>query len=154
MKPFERILFPTDFSEISRNALETAISLAKRLGASIDILHVWTPVLPAVPFTPLVVPGGPQQLVSEGAHTTAEQQLANLMHSLDDDRGVEFTARLEVGDVGDTLVDATSEYDLVVMGTHGRSGLSRLFLGSVAQKVVRLSSCPVLTVRPSHRSPG
>jgi nucleotide-binding universal stress UspA family protein len=142
-----RILVPTDFSEHSQRATEYALSLAERMGASVDVLHVWEPPAHLEPETLVLVPGDlGTPLEVEGLaragrllHAWAERYQAS---------PVPLRVHLERGPAADTIVHfAQGGYDLVVMGTHGRTGLARLFMGSVAQKVAARASCPVLTVQ-------
>ena len=145
-QPIRRILVPTDFSEHAQRALEYALSLAERMGTSIDVLHVWEPPRYLESQLFVNVPGeGNTSLETLGlAH--AGRILRSWLapyHS----RSVPLHAHLERGAAADTIVHfARQGYDLVVMGTHGRTGLSRLMMGSVAKKVVTLSQVPVLTV--------
>lgn len=144
----ERILHPTDFSEPAKQALEYAKALCERFDAELHALHV-LPNLAAVPLSP----GGfvPPQLTrsQQEYRREAAEQLAALVpadwqakhpvHRVTD-QGPAFLAIIEYA--------READIDLIVMGTHGRSGLSQMMMGSVAEKVVRKSRCPVLTVRP------
>lgn len=145
-----RILVPTDFSEHSRRALEQALVLAEKMGASIDLLHVWEP--------PWSVNADAVTMMAGSATTTAETtglaQAGRDLHAWVEQYGkgsVTVRPHVEQGPPPDTLLRVIEEgkYDLVVMGTHGRTGLARLVLGSVAQKVAARAPCPVLTVRSS-----
>lgn len=147
--PLQRILVPIDFSDCSLNALEYAALVAQRTKASIRVLHVLEPVCYGLDFTlshasqreeaRARLTGRLNALVSafQGAQLTAEQQL----------RG---------GLPADSILEAAAEgpADLIIMGTHGRRGLSHTFWGSVAESVLRKSSCPVLTVRSPKFQPG
>lgn len=130
---YKRILFATDFSESARHALSEGASLARRLGAEIHLIHVLAlhDADPAVASDLLLsaVPPGAEDVVKE--------------------RQVVRALRPELG-----IVHAAREggYDLIVLGTHGRTGLKHVVMGSVAERVVQLAGCPVLTVRqPGHR---
>ncbi|HEY0093043.1 MAG TPA: universal stress protein [Archangium sp.] len=145
-QPIRRILVATDFSEYSRRAMEYALSLAERMNASIDLLHVWEPPPHLESESLMMVPGEPgTPLESSGL-----AQAGRLLHAWSERyhaHSVPLQVHLERGSAADTIVRfAHSGYDLVVMGTHGRTGLARLFMGSVAQKVVARATCPVLTV--------
>lgn len=145
-----RILVPIDFSECSGAAFTTAVELAGKLGAKITLLHVWDiPFLwPSVGDTMVTVPAEEPmtvaQLVKKRAHEELQRFLADYAHA-----GVEVTSRLEMGDPMQTICSVAQDgtHDLVVMGTHGRTGFSRVLAGSVAENVVRHSPVPVLTVR-------
>ena len=148
--PFKKILVPVDFSEPSTVALETAVALAKDYDASLTIVHGYEPLAVAVP---------------EGYQLFTEEQLNRMFEEFQRELA-EQRRRAELA--GARRVDtellhgfAVSEiqnfaqqcnFDLIVMGTHGRRGLSHAFLGSVAERVVRLAPCPVLTVRAARAS--
>ncbi len=143
MLPIHTILHPTDFSERSRFALRLAGALARDYGARLILLHV------AVP--PVVVYG-------EGAILpTPEEERDQLLAELEQLQvpGVHVEHRLEEGDPVAEIVRVAEESraDLIVMGTHGRTGFGRLLMGSVAERTLRKAPCPVLTVRaPFPRS--
>jgi nucleotide-binding universal stress UspA family protein len=145
-----RILVPVDFSEPSRAALDYAATLARTFGATLDVLHVWE----APSFAPRA--SGMVSL-SAGEPSLNELVQRNANEALDDfveearKRGISIqSARTEMGVPWHTIVNVaeTGNYDLVVLGTHGRTGLPRVLLGSVAENVVRHAHCPVMTVRP------
>ncbi len=143
MKPFARILVPTDFSEPSARALALAIELARSFDARVVLLHVWS-----MPYT----------AYSEGLTWPAEPMARAAQKALDDEhaRAVALypktDAVLRQGGEWAQILEAIGAHDidLVVMGTHGREGLPRFFVGSVAEHVVRMSTVPVMTVGP-HR---
>lgn len=143
-----RILVPTDFSPHADRALCYATTLAHRLGAELDLLHVvddpfasgaWTS---AEIYVPTVV-----ELVNDFIDS-AKQRLAKLTEGA---AALGLTVHVEVvtGRAAQAIIDhaAANGCDLIVMGTHGRTGLSHAILGSVAEQVVRRASCPVLTIR-------
>lgn len=142
--PYKRILCPVDFDDYSRSALEHAAALAESGQGTLYVLH-------AVRINPLVAqgltegPAAPEMLDSQEqfASTQIEQMLAGLPSQ------VTPQVMIEVGDPGVCITDAAIKVDadLVVIATHGRRGLMHLVLGSVAEKVVRESPAPVLTVR-------
>lgn len=144
-----RILVPTDFSECSHRALEYAELLAERFGSTIDLIYVWE-VPPYIPPESMVgVPGHDTQTLLQVAHQNAEQEMQRFTRELKE-RGVKIgRALLDSGDPGRTIVEVADDegYDLIIAGTHGRTGFSHLIMGSVAEKIVRHSRCPVLTVR-------
>lgn len=141
-----RILVPVDFSPCSRAALEQAAFLASRLGATLEVLHVWEPSGFVGPDTLAVVPVTAGQPGWEEARASVRREVERI---LPDGAGAAAVGiRVEAGAPADTiLAAAASGADLVVMGTHGRRGLARLLLGSVAEAVLRRAPCPVLTVR-------
>jgi len=145
MKPFEKILVPTDFSEHSQFALGYAADLAKRYDAVLTLVHVY----PIVNYA-----------AAEGFALYTPQQLAVLLSELSDRlkaeetelvaEGVRVTGSLLQGDAYKELLELSAQYDLIVMGTHGRTGFRHALLGSVAEKLVRTARCPVLTVCRDH----
>ncbi len=146
----KRILVPTDFSEHSHNALRYAAAFADKFGAEIYLLHVFQDL--AV-FQPDAVTVGPP------AAPPLEQMTAAARAALDQAVSQLHLERLTVhpevreGSPFDEIVRLAQEkdVDLIVMGTHGRGWLAHVLLGSVTEKVVRKSPCPVLTVRhPEH----
>ena len=141
----KRILVPLDFSEQSARALAYAKMLAEACGASLDLLHVVPN--PYVSDASGLYTSLPQAFLDDferEARTRLEETLTAV------EQGT-FTVQYAV-QTGDPLVEIV-EYarhapvDLIVMGTHGRTGVSHLLLGSVAERVVRTASCPVVTVR-------
>jgi nucleotide-binding universal stress UspA family protein len=143
---FTHILVPTDFSEPSDAALDYAKGLAARFGASLHLLHVvddpYRSVMSAEVFVP-EVEGYRDDLVAD-----AITRLKDRLRSSDIEH-LRATADAVIGTAAWSIVEyaAAHEIDLIVMGTHGRSGVSHLLMGSVAEKVVRTAPCPVLTLR-------
>jgi universal stress protein A len=141
-----KILFPTDFSPASTDALAWATSLARDSGATMVIIHVEEP--------PMAYGGGELYLdVEENDREELRKALVNVV-PLDAD--VPFEHKLLVGDPATSICEtAENEHaDLIVMGTHGRTGLTRLLMGSVAEAVVRRANCPVLTVKQAAQVPA
>lgn len=145
-----RILVPVDFSECSGAAFTYACELARKLDAKVTLLHVWdVPFLwPSVGDTMVTVPAEEPMTVAQLVKKRASEEIARFLND-NAPRGVEVTARLEMGDPARVVCDYAqkSNHDLVVMGTHGRTGLSRVLAGSVAENIVRHCAVPVLTVR-------
>lgn len=138
MLPIKTILYPTDFSERSIDAFRLACSLARDYGARLVVLHVYPPPLSYAEMVARRPPDG------------FAQQLWEELHQLHrPDPGLEVEYWLEEGDAAPLIVSVAIDRhcDLIVMGTHGRTGLSRLLMGSVAEKVLRTAPCPVLTVK-------
>lgn len=143
MLSIRRILVGVDFSETSQEALSVATDLAARLGADLVLLHVYQ--IPAFAFPETIVPAPPEtidRLIEESARHL--EGLADRPRAA----GVRTTTELVAGAPFVELVArAHRGIDLVVLGTHGRTGLRHALLGSVAEKVLRRSPVPVLTVR-------
>ena len=141
------ILAPTDFSPFSKQAVEYAFELAQKFGAKLLLLHAIE--MPAYPVEGYVPPGAAGSLL-EDLERNARLELANLLPEAES-RGVELARHVIVGSPYRKILEtaAAEKVDLIVMATHGRTGLSHLLMGSVAERVVRLAPCPVLTMRPS-----
>jgi nucleotide-binding universal stress UspA family protein len=143
---FRRILHPTDFSKASGVAFTKAVSLAKQNRAQLTLVHVLSPV------TPYVGDGyvSPQayEALERGARRGAQRRLAALLKKAAK-AGVRARSLLLEGIAYDQIarISRAKRADLIVMGTHGRTGFSRFFMGSVAERVIPLAPCPVLTVR-------
>ncbi len=139
-----RILAPTDFSDISDRCVEQAVELARLLGSEVVLLHAVEPVVMAGDLF------GASAIVNVTAEVqrAARQGLALRLERLRKKRGIRCRSVLVNGTAAVAIVDAAARLraDLIMMATHGRSGLSHLFLGSVAERVVRGARCPVLTV--------
>ena len=144
----ECILFPTDFSECGRAAEKYAQALAERFGAELHVLHVLADVLMMMPDpgSALILP----QNYLVDMKREAEQALDKILPEKAS-RGLRIIRATRMGNTSAEIVDYADEtnVDLIVVGTHGRGGLAHMFLGSVAEKVVRTAHCPVLTVRPA-----
>lgn len=138
MLPIHTILHPTDFSERSESAFQLACALTRDYGARLVVLHVAATVPP-------LASGEALPPDTESQRREAKDHLDRL-----EVRGADVRAerRLEEGEPVTEIFRVAQEIDasLIVLGTHGRTGLSRLLMGSVAEQVVRKSACPVLTV--------
>jgi len=138
MLPIHTILHPTDFSEPSEFAFRLACSLARDYRAKLIVLHVvHLPV--AVYGEGAVVANSPEY----------DEELRASLQRIEAPPGIELVHRLEEGVPAEEIVTVAGivAADLIVMGTHGRRGLKRLLMGSVAEQVLRQAACPVLTVR-------
>jgi nucleotide-binding universal stress UspA family protein len=146
MLALRTILHPTDFSDYSAYAFRLACALARDYGARIVVLHVATP--PVVVYGEGVLPPEP-----EGYKERLREQLHQVVSQ---DPKVPVEHRLVEGDAATEILRLAGETkcDLIVMGTHGRTGLGRLLMGSVAEQVVRKAPCPVLTVKTPQRLPS
>lgn len=146
---WKTILVPHDFSSCANHASALARDVARIHGARLHLLHV-AELPPMMGPTTAVVPdeGGAPINVRDYALRSSDAHLADLANRLRAD-GVEVTYSSALGNVASEIAEAVAREaaDLVVMGTHGRSGLAHVVLGSVTEKVVRHSKVPVLTVR-------
>jgi universal stress protein A len=146
MRAFRRIVFPTDFSSASRPALRKAVALAKSERAQLIVVHV----LSALPVTPggYVSPRVWDDL-ERGQRTDAERQLRSVVAKAKAGGARASGALIDFGVTHEQIVRYAKKKraDVIVMGTHGRTGLTRALLGSVASRVLSAAKCPVLTVR-------
>jgi nucleotide-binding universal stress UspA family protein len=145
MKPFKKILVPVDFSLHSAEAIRTGADLSRRFDAALTLVHVYEPAAYALP---------------EGYVLYTAQQLADLLSEFEKrlaaaKRDAEAAGGLRVethqlqGGAAVEIVEFANKnaIDLIVMGTHGRTGLKHALMGSVAERVVRTAPCPVLTLK-------
>jgi len=149
MRPVERILIATDFSDCSTRAVAYGAELAAVLRAPVVLVHALVPVLPIA---------GPEGYVPQPPPDDTEQLLAALDRVRAHIRGhgvAEVDAVMVHGPAAQEIVKTAVDRhcDLIVMGTHGRRGLSHLILGSVAEDVVRRANCPVVTVNRRAAQP-
>jgi nucleotide-binding universal stress UspA family protein len=145
VRSIRKILVPTDFSETSGAAYETAIELSERLGADLCLVHVHQ--VPAYVFPDGLLPLSPDLLEEMERAVVAElERQAQRARAA----GLRVSVRSRTGVVHQEILDQAKAWaaELIVMGTHGRSGFSHALLGSVAERVLRKAPCPVLTVGP------
>src|SRR5882724_6448239 len=145
---FRSILVPVDYSEPSRRALELALSLDE--GAEVTVVHAWD--RPSYVGEQLVAhPDGSRRSLSELIRENAEREMTEFLARVTSGRKT-FKHRLITGDPVTAIIGEASKlgYDLLVVGTHGRTGMTKLLLGSVTEKLIRLSPIPVLTVPPAR----
>jgi len=140
MTTFRTIVFATDFAECSQPAFDLACALARDYGAELRITHISPePIIAVADGMTMEIPSG-----------MLEETEAKLKAVRPADPAVKYTHRLARGDVAAEIVRVAADgpADLIVMGTHGRSGIGRMILGSVAEAVLRHAPCPVMTVKP------
>ena len=142
----KRILVPIDFSDNSNKILQYGIFVAKQFEAKLDVIFVaqtfhdysefFEPHMPVIQF---------EEDLVVSARERMDSFLAENM-----DASVTFASKVLVGDVAEEILELvkTSNIDMLVMGTHGYKGLEKILFGSVAEKIVKMASCPVLTVNP------
>jgi nucleotide-binding universal stress UspA family protein len=144
MPEFRRILCPVDFSETSKRAFEYALALAARLGAEVDVIHVYYLSADALPEGIWEIP---RELEADLTNRLQQQLDELVQHWLQ--MGVKVTTSLYQGIPYVEITRAAKERgtDMIVIGTHGRTGLAHLLMGSVAERVVRLADVPVVSIR-------
>ena len=143
---YDTILVPTDGSEHADPAVDHALNLAERYGATVHVLFV---VDTSYPYADFDSPGVNWAAVTEAMETQGEQATESIRERLEAHDLPTVTAVEQATSIHRAILDYADEHDadLIVMGTHGRRGLDRYLLGSVTEKVVRLSDVPVLTVK-------
>ena len=143
-----RIMIPIDYSENSRAALAYGAELALGFGASLDIVHVWDRPTYLTDAVMVQHPGEAHKPIGELIRENAQRDMAEFLAEVSLPAGVSSSSRLVSGEPASALLAELKkgEHDLVVLSTHGRTGLAHLLLGSIAEKLVRLSPVPVLTV--------
>jgi nucleotide-binding universal stress UspA family protein len=146
------ILLPTDFSECANYALSYSTFLARQFSASIICVHVIEPVVPTVGYTGLTEPL-PLTDLSEQLEESAERELPKI-GACEECSGLEIEEVIVHGDAAAEIVRVARErqVDLIVISSHGRTGLGRILFGSTAESVVRHAPCPVLVVKPPQES--
>ena len=144
---FSRVLVPTDFSAPSDAALDYGRIVAGNLGASLHVLHVMDAPVITCPMCSAVYVDESPPIDTE----LFEDARTRLAHRVTANDRIQYAATTDIvfGTPARAIVSYASErgMDLIIMGTHGRSGMAHLLMGSVAEKVVRAAPCPVLTVR-------
>lgn len=141
-----RILIPVDYSEHSRAAVEYGCQIAERFGATLEVVHVWE--RPSYVSDAVVVASGSKKSLVDMIRDQAEAEMTEFLQGCRIPAGVALTHRLESGEPASTILSIAKnrQADLIVAGTHGRTGVRHLLLGSTAEKLVRLAPVPVLTV--------
>ncbi len=144
-----RILLPTDFSDYAKTASNYAYALTEQFGSELHLLHVVQDLVAMVPEPGLAFPPPGDYMVE--LQESAERALDQLLER-DWTQGKSIVKSTRQGPPFLEIIRYAkeNEIDLIVLGTHGRSGLAHALLGSVAEKVVRKAPCPVLTVRPDE----
>jgi nucleotide-binding universal stress UspA family protein len=149
MFPIEKIFCPTDFSEPSYEALKVAEELASQFSSELTLIHVVSPI-PSVP-DPAASTGSHLMEILKEIEASAEK---NLNKVIQEKISGEIQTRIMVvqGNPADEVarLAAIGNADLIVMATHGMTGWKKLVFGSVAEKVIRVASCPVLTIPAPH----
>lgn len=149
MAGFRRILAATDFTETSDRALDAALELARRLGASLTLMHAYEIPIVGVPDGALIATPELATRLGEASRSALEAAVKRV-----EGQGVQIESVLREGVAWEEIERVAEEIDadIIVIGTHGRRGLARALLGSVAENVIRTTHRPVLTIHgaPSH----
>ena len=143
MPAIRTILHPTDLSETSQAAFRLACALARDYKAELIVLHVYPPPVDGAEAVD-------RQRDADFENTLKEQ----IRRAAPEDPAIRMDYEIEEGSAAEVILEAAKTCDLIVMGTHGRTGLSRVLLGSTAERVVREAPCPVATVRPNVGVPA
>lgn len=145
MASFNKVLVPIDYSTHSEEAVRTAVDVAKRYSASITLVNVYEPIDRMVPEAYWVITPEQERRVL----AAFEERLGKAEKQMRDLGASSVATQLLQGEPAVRIVDYARDnvFDLIVMGTHGRTGLKHLLLGSVAERVLRTASCAVLVVK-------
>lgn len=148
-KLFSRILVPHDFSDAAAHALKQAVALALAHRGTITVQHVIEPFVLAADV-PLGL--GVDMMPDAASFVPLQRRaLETIVRKAVGSTGIRVRVRVDVGNPVQSIVDAARRASAIVIATHGRTGLGHLLLGSVAERVVRHSPVPVLTIRARHR---
>lgn len=145
---FKKILCPLDFSEFTKEVVAYAADIAKRYRAELHVLHVIPNLTYFTPYESFLTP---ENLVAieKNIQDEVDRDFKKVLGTVDID--VRKAVRTGVAFVEIIDYAKTEGIDLIVMGTHGRSGIEHILIGNVAEKVVRKSPCPVMTIRPKGK---
>ena len=143
----KKIIFPTDFSEASYNALEYAVYMSKMFNAELELVHV---VFDETYLVTMYVPQGTLQGFLGELENGAQQHMDEFLQNCDILKDVKYTTHLLKGTPYSEIIKYADESgaDLIVIGTHGRTGIEHVLFGSTAEKIISRANCPVLTVKP------
>jgi nucleotide-binding universal stress UspA family protein len=149
MTSIKKILAPIDFSEVSNRSLDYAVDLAAQINAAVLVVHVYEIPVYGFPEGAIITPPDVAADLADRAQKSLDAAVSARRQ-----RGVEISGTLSNGSPREEILRLAKEChaDIIVMGTHGRRGLPRALLGSVAERVVRTSEIPVLTVRGPQES--
>lgn len=138
----KKILVPVDFSDCSRKALQYALPFARQFNAKLVLLHVIEPFIPVPEMTAVNF-----DAIRKQTHQAAQEEILALQKSIPAEVASEIVIREGSPHVEIALATKQLGVDLIIISTHGRTGLAHVFMGSTAERVVRHADCPVLTVR-------
>ena len=145
---FKKILCPVDFSQFTQEVVDYAVDLAKKYGAELHVMHVVPNMTYFTPYESFLTPEN-LVAVEKKIQDDVERDFAKLLKNTD----IPTKTAIRTGVAFVEIIDyaKTESIDLIVMGTHGRSGIEHILIGNVAEKVVRKSPCPVMTIRPKGK---
>ena len=145
---FNKIVCPIDFSEFTNEIVDYAVSIAKKFNAELHLFHVIPNLNYFTPYESFLTP---ENLVAieKNISTEVDRDFDKIIKKID----ISVKKIVKTGVTFVEIIDyvKTEAIDLIVMGTHGRSGIEHILIGSVAEKVVRKAPCPVLTIRPKGK---
>lgn len=146
MQPYKKILCPVDFSEFSKVALRQAAMLAKQMGGTLGVFHAYQNPAYILPMSGYV---GPTADMIGRLRQQLTEELEGLARTCEEEQGVKAEIAMREDIPYKAICDFAKEWnaDVVVMGTHGRTGLAHALTGSVAERVVRMAPCSVLVTR-------
>ncbi|ACF14956.1 UspA domain protein [Chloroherpeton thalassium ATCC 35110] len=146
MFTIKKILCPTDFSDVSKNAVRYANEFARSMQANVIFLHVVEPRPIATDMTVAYIP------IETDLEKIAEDDLSNLIEE-EKVKGISAAKSVMVGHPSDIIIEQaeSQDVDLIILGSHGRTGITRLLMGSVAEAVLRKAPCPVLIVKAGEK---
>ena len=141
-----RLLYPTDFSEATKVAANYACDMADKFGAELHVLHVLHDLTSLMPYTAVTIWAKPEHI---GELVGRAEEIIAAVPDAVWSKGKAVVRKVRVGNVADEITSYARQHaiDLIVIGTHGHTGLKHAVLGSIAEKVVRTADCPVLTIR-------
>lgn len=145
---FRKILCPVDFSQFTQDVINYAVDLAKKYGAELHVMHVVPNMTYFTPYESFLTPEN-LVVIEKNIQDEVEKKFTRLLKHDD----VPTKTAIRTGAPFVEIIDyaKTESIDLIVMGTHGHSGLEHILIGNVAEKVVRKSPCPVMTIRPKGK---
>ncbi len=145
----KNILLPTDFSNLSLSAARYAIDIAKQYNARIHFLNVLEKTPPILAIRSLDLS---EEKIIKSISEDAQNSLKNALGKINKDNSVEIIPVIQKGIDFETIIEYSEKnhIDLIVIATHGRTGILRTLLGSVAEKVIRYAKCPVLVITPTE----
>jgi len=146
MEEYRRILVPVDGSDLSKKALEKALTLARTFGSEVTILHVNENLPSSWGIPGMEGIDMPEEQIKEQIEEYTEKLLEEYTEIFKK-AGMEVRSDVVHGNPANEIIEASRDFDLIVMGTHGRGGLFHLLIGGTAEKVVRHACCPVFLIR-------